>query len=307
MRDPEPESRSESTVDSLVREARKRLERAAFSPSPREARLLLGRVLGWSEARLLARGEEAVPPAAEARFRQLLERRLTGEPVAYLLGEKEFYGRPFRVDGRVLVPRPETEHLVEMALEAPLPPRPRVLDVGTGSGCLAVTLALELRRARVTATDVSLGALAVAAANARHLGAEVSFVAADLATGLDPTSFDLVVSNPPYLGREEAGELSPEVVEFEPHRALFAEGSGESVVSRLLDLGRSLHENAALMMEIGHRQRDRVLALAARGPWEVVEVRQDYAGVPRTVHLVRRGAPNREPEPRQPESQQPER
>jgi UDP-N-acetylglucosamine 1-carboxyvinyltransferase len=175
-------------------------------------------VLGLSEAQVLARGRQPAGATAQRLFLALLERRLGGEPVAYLLGEREFYGRSFAVDRRVLVPRPETEHLVEAALAARLPRSPRILDLGTGSGCLAVTLALELPAARLVATDLSPGALAVAAANVRRWGVEgrVGLAAADLFAGLDLAAFDLVVSNPPYIDRREAPTLSPEVVDFEP-------------------------------------------------------------------------------------------
>ena len=155
-----------STVQGLLVEARRRLAAAPFAPPAREAGLLLAHALGVSEAQVLARHDEDVPAAAADRFLALLERRLAGEPFAYLTGEREFYGRGFRVDRRVLIPRPETEHLVEAALALPLPPGPRILDLGTGSGCLAVTLAAELPAATVVATDLSLAALAVARANA---------------------------------------------------------------------------------------------------------------------------------------------
>ena len=146
----------EVKIGELLRDARRRLAAAPFEISRREAALLLARVLGRGEASILAHAEEAVGDDDTERFRALLERRLTGEPMAYLFGEREFYGRPFTVDSRVLIPRPETEHLIETALALDLPPRPRIADAGTGSGAIAVTLALELPGARLLATDVSL-------------------------------------------------------------------------------------------------------------------------------------------------------
>src|SRR3954471_4523721 len=199
------------TVGQLLAEAPALPAVTQCGSTTREARLLLGHVLGLSEARVIARQETEVPPETERRFRDLLARRLTGEPVAYLIGEREFWGRPFAVDSRVLIPRPETEHVVEVALQERLPERPWVLDVGTGSGILAVTLALEIPGARTVATDLSPGALAVAAQNARRLGATVRLVRTDLTAGLDLARFDLVVSNPPYIDPEDAPSLSPEV------------------------------------------------------------------------------------------------
>ncbi|HEY4574276.1 MAG TPA: peptide chain release factor N(5)-glutamine methyltransferase, partial [Thermoanaerobaculia bacterium] len=238
------------TVGQLLAEARPLLAATPFGASTREARMLLGYVLGLSEARVIARQETEVPPETERRFRDLLARRLTGEPVAYLLGEREFWGRPFAVDSRVLIPRPETEHIVEVALQERLPERPWILDVGTGSGILAVTLALEIPGSRMVATDLSPGALAVAARNVRRLGARVSLVNTDLAAGLDLARFDLVVSNPPYIDPAEAPSLSPEVRDFEPALALFAPGSGDSVLARLFAECAALRPGVRLAVEI---------------------------------------------------------
>ncbi|HEX4960487.1 MAG TPA: peptide chain release factor N(5)-glutamine methyltransferase [Thermoanaerobaculia bacterium] len=275
------------TIRQLLAEARPLLAATPFGAPPREALLLLGHVLGRSEAQLLARGETEVPAAAEGRFRELLARRLTGEPAAYLLGEREFWRRPFRVDSRVLIPRPETEHLVEEALAASLPERPWILDVGTGSGILAVTLALEIPGARTVGTDLSPGALAVAAENARRLGAaeRVSLVGTDLTAGLDLARFDLVVSNPPYVDPADAPSLSPEVRDFEPALALFAPGSGDSVLARLFAACAALRPGVRLAVEIGFGQLAAARRHAETAGLEVVRVRQDYAAVPRVVVL----------------------
>jgi release factor glutamine methyltransferase len=289
------------TVGSLLAEAKALLAAAPFRPPPREAHLLLGRVLGLSEARLLARDAEAVAPAAERAFRALLGRRLAGEPVAYLVGEREFYGRPFRVDRRVLVPRPETEHLVEAALALErvgrVPPDARVLDVGTGSGAIAVTLALERPAWRVVGTDLSPAALALARDNARRLGARrLRLAAADLTAGLRLERFDLLVSNPPYIAREEVAALSPEVREFEPPGALIAPGggadagggaAGTGIASALLERATALPARAPLVLEIGRGQLEAVRALAARHGRSVERVVPDLAGIPRVVVLVR--------------------
>lgn len=284
------------TIAQLLAEARPRLAATAFRAPPREATLLLGQLLGLSEAQVLAHGEREVPAESAEQFQSLLERRLTGEPVPYLLGEKEFYGRPFHVDARVLIPRPDTEHVVEEALSAPLPERPWILDVGTGSGILAVTLALEIPGSRTVGADVSPGALAVARGNARRHGVadRALFTGADLAHGLDLARFDLVVSNPPYVDLEDAPVLSHEIVKFEPHVALFAPPGGyrgDSVLARLVALlgetGR-LRSGVRAIVEIGFGQLEAVRRHAAASGLHFIGARQDYAGIPRVVVLERR-------------------
>lgn len=277
------------TIAHLLAEARPLLAATPFGASTREAMLLLGHVLDLSEARLLARKDSEVPPEAEQRFRDLLARRLTGEPVSYLLNEREFFGRTFYVDSRVLIPRPETEHVVEEALKEALPPSPRILDVGAGSGCLAITLALEIPGARAVSTDLSPGALAVAAKNAQRLGAaeRVSLVRTDLTDGLDLSRFDLAVSNPPYVDRSEIPEMSIEVCNFEPQLALFPPGSGDSILARLFARCAELRSGVALIVEIGRGQLDAAQRHAEASGLDLVRVRHDYSGIPRVLVLRR--------------------
>jgi len=300
------------TVRELLRDAKARLSAAPFHPPLREAHLLLGHVLGLPEARLLARDDLPVSVPDEAAFRALVERRLTGEPVAYLLGEREFYGRVFRVDRRVLVPRPETEHLVDAALALELPAAARMLDVGVGSGAIAVTLALERPEWSVIGSDRSVGALAVARNNARRLEARLALVGVDLTCGVDLTAVDALVSNPPYISRGEAAELSLEVIGFEPHEALFARPATESaagpvgvarstgagaegatddgtdLIVRLLGQAEALRPGTPVALEIGHAQLAAVRALAAAGPWRFARSVTDLAGFDRVVVLERR-------------------
>lgn len=276
-----------STIATLLEEARRALARAPFAPPVREANLLMARCLGLTEAQVLARAREPAPAEAAREFRRLLGRRLRGEPVAYLFGEKEFYGRSFAVDSRVLIPRPETEHLVEAALARTLPRSARILEVGTGSGCIAVTLALELADARIVATDLSLGALQVAAENsARHgVASRVRLVRCDLLQALRQDVFDLVVCNPPYVNPEDTQRLSPEVRDFEPHVALFAADGGLDALRRLMAAAQ--HPAAGgLIVEIGLGQLDEVRRLARETSLSVVEVVPDLAGIPRTVVLL---------------------
>ncbi len=274
----------------VLGEARRRLAVEPFG-SPREAALLLGRVLGLSEAQVMARDEMPVPAAAAARFAALVERRRHGEPVAYLTGEREFYGRPFTVDRRVLIPRPETEHVIETVLALALPAAPRILDVGTGSGCLAVTLALELPAARVVASDLSPAALALAAGNARRhqVAARVHMAASDLTAALALERFDLVVSNPPYVDPEDAPRLSPEVVAFEPGLALFAPDHGQAVMARLFAAAAALRPGIYLAVEIGGGQLDSCQRMAAAAGLTIHQVRRDYAGLPRVLVLSHPG------------------
>jgi len=253
----------------------------------REAALLLGEVLGLREAQLYARADDDVPEAAALSYGQLIRQRMDRTPVAYLLGRREFYGRRFAVDPRVLIPRPETEHLVEAAL-ASLEPGARVLDLGTGSGCIGITLALERPGIRVVATDLSLGALAVAAANCQRLGAgsRVRLVRADLLSALRIGRFDLIVSNPPYVAVEDWPTLMPDVRDHEPPEALFA-GDGLLFYRRILGSSSPLVPGQRLLLELGKGQLDAVADLAVRGGFRVVEAMNDLASVPRVLHLRR--------------------
>ena len=201
------------TLDERLAQARRTLVAAGIAPDDAaiDVEVLARHVLGWTRASLLAHGHDPVPTGFEERFAAALARRAAREPVAYITGVREFWTRDFEVDRSVLIPRPETELIVEAVIERDHD-RPRILDVGTGSGCLAVTLAAELPKAQVIATDVSAEAIALARRNAaRHgVSARVLFVLTNLLDGL-PNSFDIIVSNPPYVAR--ASELPPDVIQ----------------------------------------------------------------------------------------------
>ncbi len=283
MLPPKPPSGAARIVD-LLDAGRRRLAGQVEQPR-REAALLLGEVLRLSEAQLVARADEDVPEPAAVSYGQLIRRRADRIPVAYLLGRREFHGRAFAVDPRVLIPRPETEHLVEEALNC-IDAGARVLDVGAGSGCIAVTLALERPDSRIVATDVSPGALAVAAANSRGHGVadRVRLVRADLLSGLRPGAFDVVVSNPPYIDVGDWPSLMPEIRDHEPPEALLA-GDGLDIYRRLFAAAGFLHAGQRLLLEIGKGQLEAVRELAEGGGFDVERVVADLAGIPRVVRL----------------------
>jgi release factor glutamine methyltransferase len=274
-----------ATVRELLEKARRQLLAAGVERPGREAALLLRSLLGMSEAALLAHDRDPVPPQVAARFAKRVAARARHMPAAYVVGEREFFGRAFAVDARVLIPRPETEHLVELVLALPLPDRARVLDLGTGSGCVAVTLAAERPQWRLTASDLSPAALAVARRNAARHGVapRVSLVAGDLTRGLLASSFDAVAVNPPYVDARSRTALAAEVRDHEPAPALFAERGGLAIFERLFG------ELAAaaprfLACEVGAGQADDIVRLAERrGRWRLVARRRDFGGIERDL------------------------
>ena len=252
----------------------------ARSGLPRaEARLLLAAALGKPVESLLARPEQPVEDDAAARFATLARRRAQGEPVAYLLGEKEFYGRRFAVSPAVLVPRPETELLVELALaRLRRAPSPRVLDLGTGSGCIAVTLALECAAATVVAVDRCADALAVARANAQRLGARIDFVRGDWYENVGGR-FDLIVANPPYVA---AADPHLAGLQHEPRRALVAGADGLADLSRIAaGAPDRLNSGGALAVEHGYDQGASVRKLFSQAGLTDIETHRDLAGIER--------------------------
>jgi release factor glutamine methyltransferase len=251
---------------------------AAGIEDPRlDAELLLCEATGWDRAYLAANPDAEIAPAAARRFGETVRRRLRREPVAYILGRRGFRQIELAVDPRVLIPRPETELLVELALE--LEPS-RVLDIGTGSGAIALAVADELPGCAVTATDTSAAALEVARANAERLGlaGRVEFVEGTLPP--EPDGFDLVLANLPYVSEAEWGGLEPEVTEWEPREALLAGLDGLDAIRALLD---AQPEAERLALEIGEGQVDAVTELMREGGFSTIEARKDLAGIERVV------------------------
>ena len=251
-----------------------------------EAKVLLLRAAALTEERYLAAPNDPCSPKAEAYFRRLVDKRLGGVPLSYLIGVKEFWSIPFAVTPSVLVPRPETEVLVEKVLELSTRESEAILDVGTGSGCIAVALAKELPRAHIQAVDISERALRVARRNAAlHKTRHVQFHKSNLFSAFRGTGmrFDFIVSNPPYISRDEWDGLPPEVRDFEPRRALLSGESGLELIERLVRrAGTYLRPGGYLIFEIGDGQRDRVLALFGKR-WTEIETAWDMSGKPRVI------------------------
>ncbi len=278
------------SVDSVLREATHTLTFAGCDTPRLDAEVLLAHVLGQDRAWLYAHPEHLPSPRQLSAYRALVSRRAKREPVAYLTGHKEFFGLDFVVTPDVLVPRPETELLVEQALGwAERVPAPlTIADVGTGSGAIAVTLAVHLPGALVVATDTSPAALALARRNAaRHgVAGRVHCVQGDLLAPL-AGGFSLVVANPPYLSPADLAAAPPEVARWEPRAALDGGPDGLATIRRLLAVASDrLRPDGALLMEIGAGQGAEVLALARRHfPQATVEIAKDYAGLDRMLFL----------------------
>ena len=264
------------TVRTALLQGQQLLEQANVGEARLTAEVLLMRATGHERAWLYAHGNDDLIEVWWIHYGRYLHQRIKGEPTQYITGRQEFYGREFRVTPDVLIPRPETEHLVEATLARRAE---TILDIGTGSGAIAVTLALETT-ARVTASDVSPAALRVARQNADALGARVDFVACDLGAALADGSFDLVVSNPPYIAGRDRTSLQAEVRDHEPALALFGGEDGLAVYQRLVpEARRLLRPGGWLMMELGDAGAVREMC----GSWTGVEIVNDLAGIPRVL------------------------
>lgn len=263
------------------------LSGAGIEEARREAVLLLSHVLGREPWRLLLEPDQSVPDPVAARFSALRERRRAREPMAYILGEKEFWGRAFHVGPGVLVPRPETEGVVEVALEKAPAASFLAADVGTGSGCIALSLAAERPQAHLVATDPSTQALVVAARNiARHQMEER--VELRRGRGLEPLEdlearLDLLLSNPPYVAEGDWDTLQPEIRGFEPKEALVSGQAGLDVLRELSrEAGRFLRPGGWLILEVGYGQAREVAGWLKAASW-ATEIRKDLAGIERVV------------------------
>jgi release factor glutamine methyltransferase len=257
-----------------------------LAPSPtarRDAELLLMHVTQLTRSGLLTHPDRQLTECQLTAYQQAIARRARHEPVQYITGKQEFYGRPFAVSPAVLIPRPETEHLVEAALA--LAPRPKtILDIGTGSGILAITLALEIPAAAVTAVDISPDALTMARQNAETLNAaqQIRFLKSDLLSGVGQEQYDCIVSNPPYVSTTEP--LEPQVRDYEPPAALYAGTDGLAIYRRLIpQAAHHLSPGGHLVLEIGQGQREAIMQLLTESGYEHIRFNADLQGIARVA------------------------
>ncbi len=280
------------SIAEALRQASRALDQAGVAESRREAGSLLSHVTGRDRTFLISHAEDSLDEDEWRRFEDAIARRAAGEPSQYIMGVQDFFGRIFHVTPDVLIPRPETELLVEAALEL-MNANAMVCDVGTGSGCIAVTLLCERHDARAVAIDVSEAALEVARQNARELLVEDRIVLqlSDCFAALKPGKgqFDLVVSNPPYVSANMLAGLQREVRDHEPEIALSPGPDGLSVIRRLLDDAPAfVRENGYLLMEIGFDQGETVQQLIDKNVWTLQRIVPDLQGIPRIVVVQKR-------------------
>jgi release factor glutamine methyltransferase len=277
------------TIGSLVKWATDDFRTRSIESPRLDAELIVGHALGLTRTEVIVNSDRPLDAKELSTLRDMVRRRRSHEPIAYLRGFREFYGRSFRVDKRVLIPRPETEALVEVALKRSkaLSLSLRALDLCTGSGCVAITLAKELPTATMIATDISEDALVVARDNAQRLGAyRVGFLNSDLANALssEPAQFDLVTANPPYIASHELEGLMADVRDFEPKLALDGGIDGLDFYKRIAaEVPKLMTPGACLALEVGYGEAADVVRLLEAANFISIEVVKDYAGIDRIV------------------------
>jgi release factor glutamine methyltransferase len=286
------------TIAEAIREGARRLAESGLTEEVRTSGSLLRHLLGVDRTQILTRSNEQIPAETYQTFLELVARRGRGEPLQYITGHQEFYGLDFVVTPDVLIPRPETEFLVEKVIaltkEIPRSTQPFIVDVGTGSGCIAVTLATHLPSSKFLATDISRAALEVARRNAELHGVEqrIEFVEGDLLEPLKTRELqdavDIIASNPPYVVEGRPEFVQREVLDWEPHLALFGGPDGLDFYRRLLSgIGQYLKRGGFAVIEIGYSQLSDISGLVSSSSLDLVEVTRDLQGIPRTLSLQR--------------------
>ena len=278
-----------SSIGEILQQATRVLEREAVADARREAGSLLSHVIGKDRTFLISHAEDALKDRELREFEEVIARRASGEPAQYITGVQDFYGRSFRVTPAVLIPRPETELLIDAVLPL-MKADSNICDVGTGSGCIAVTLLCQRADARAVAVDVSEAALEIARQNAREHQVEPRIVlkVSDCFAALDPKAdqFALIVSNPPYVSADALPGLQREVRDHEPRVALSPGADGLTVIRRLLkDAPEFLTSGGHLVMEIGFDQSEKVRRLVNKSVWTLKDILPDLQGIPRIVVL----------------------
>lgn len=281
-----------SNIHQLLKFATESLQSAQIDDARRQASLLLMDLLNCNQAYLLAHDKDEVEDILVEKYKVAVERRAQGEPLQYISGKQEFYGRDFIVTPDVLIPRPETELLVEFLLKLAKENKisnPNILDVGTGSGCITVTLAIELPNAKITAIDISPKALAIAKQNAakHQVDKKITWVISDLVSNLrNSEQFYFCCANLPYVNPEELETLAKEVKDFEPHLALFAENQGQALIKRLIqEIVPFICKSGYLICEIGFGQEKDLLNVVNTHIWQIEETIKDLQSIPRIIVL----------------------
>lgn len=285
-----PWNKSAPTISEAIARASELLRASSVPDDILDAQTLLAHALVRDRTYLIVNFNQQLTEGELSKYQSLIERRASGEPLQYITGHQEFFGLEFEVTPDVLIPRPETEILVEEVIRLAKQSQPLIVDLCTGSGCIAVTLARELSGARVIASDISLAALAVAQRNAARHDLPVEFVASDLLEAFAARPFaDLITCNPPYVAANELPSLQREVRDWEPRVALTDFGDGLSFFRRLLcDAPSRLKPGGHLICEMGYTQSEAVAAMVDRGVWEEPRLLDDLQGIPRTLALARR-------------------
>lgn len=276
------------TIQQSLNHAKSKLKDAGIDTYSLDAEVLLAHVLDLNRLDMIIQKNEEITSVQQAEFDILVSRRAQNEPIAYIVGHKEFWGVEFKVTKDTLIPRPDTETLIECVLKefsdknAAL----KILDLGTGTGCIALTLLHEYKNANAILVDISGGALAVAQHNSKHIcvSERASFIKSDWFSALPQSTFDIIVSNPPYIARDE--NLMKDVLDYEPHSALFADNKGLDEYKKILSSCKNfMHERSMIFFEIGSTQAQEISALASEYGFTVQKIAKDLSGMDRVAAI----------------------